>query len=179
MEDSGKKPGTSVDAQNPPGTSIVVVKNPVAKDGSVTYREVLKDEHGKFIKKVKPLPATIEFVRSRRKRLLQPNADGVTADMQIMNELLQIINTPIECDRQGLPDAKFAMAKVKAAETVWLYTLGKPSPSEQEMDLLKHNGVKIVIVQPPDLMHSEITEEIKEEKTQPSFADVLSIKTNK
>jgi len=171
MADSEQKPSL------PEGVVALTIRNPIAKDGSVTYREVLKDKAGKFIKKAKPLIPTTDFVRSRRKRLAQ-TTDGITADMQIMNELLAIVNTPIERDKTGVPDAKFAMAKVKAAETIWLYTLGKPSPSEQEMDLLRHDGVKIVIVQPPDLMHGEITEETKPEKLKPSFADILDIHTN-
>jgi len=60
----------------PPGTSLVVLKNPPKKDGTITTREQIKDEKGKFIKKVKPLIPTVEFVRARRKRLAQVRSDG-------------------------------------------------------------------------------------------------------
>jgi len=183
-ENSEKKPAPQAASQNPPGTTSITVRNPLGKDGVQTYREVLKDKDGKFIKKARPPIPVIDFVRAGRKRLAQIRKDqktfnDVTEDMSIVEELLAIIHTPIEYDQKtGLPDSKFAGVKVQAADTLWLHFKGKPSTSEQDLEALKHDGIKVVIVQPPDLMHSEITEEKKEEKKVPSFANVLDVKTN-
>ena len=169
----------SVKPKLPEGTVAITVRNPLGKDGTQTFREVLKDAQGKFLKKARPPIPVIDFVKAGRKRLAQiREGTGQTEDMCIFDELLDIIHTPIERDKQGLPDAKFAMAKAKCVETLFLFYKGKPATAESDLEALKHDGVKIVIVQPPDLMHSEITEEKKEEKKVPSFANVLDVKTN-
>ncbi len=164
----------------PPGTSLVVVRNQPNKDGVVTSREMLKDSKGKFVKKIKPLLPTIEFVRARRKRLAQVNKDGITEDMAIINELIDIIHAPICVDaKSGLPDAKMAMAKIKAVEVLWLFTNGKPAPSEQELDKLQTQPVRVIMVNAPQLMHPDIQEEKQQEtKTKPAFAEAEVITQN-
>jgi hypothetical protein len=50
------------------------------------------------------------------------------------------------------------MAKVKAAETIWLFTGGKPDPSEREMNKLETQPVRVVVIQSPQLMHPEVVD---------------------
>ena len=162
--------------QNPAGTTSMVI---VKKDG--TKRTLLKGADGKFARGPKPIIPSAEFIAKRRKRMLRTNDSGLTEDMAIVEELLDIIHTPIEADaKSGLPDAKFAMAKVKAAETIWLYTFGKPDPSEREMDKLERQPIAAYFIQAPSLANPEIVDGDKpvEKPKQPTFADVLDVKTN-
>jgi hypothetical protein len=113
--------------------------------------------------------------------MMKMNDRGLTEDMAIVEELLAIVHTPIEADRKsGLPDAKFAMAKVKAAETLWLFTGGKPDPSEREMDKLERQPIAAYFVQAPALMNPEIVDGDKpsDKPKQPVFAEVLGVKEN-
>lgn len=178
--DSETKDQTQAVPNLPPGTSLVAVRNQPNKDGVVTSREMLKDTKGRFVKKPKPLLPTVEFVRARRKRLAQVNADGISEDMAIIEELISIIHAPIETDsKSGLPDAKMALAKIKAIEVLWLYTNGKPAPSEQELDKLTTQPVRVIMVNAPQLMHPDVQEEKKpEQKTKPSFVDAEVISQN-
>lgn len=174
MSDSEEKNKTP--QENPAGTTKLVI---VRKDG--TLRELLKGADGKFARKPRPLIPTEEFIRARRKRMMKTNGQGLTEDIAIVEELLDIIHTPIEADtKSGLPDAKFAMAKVKAAETLWLFTGGKPDPSEREMNKLERQPISAYFIQAPSLANPEIVDGDKpvEKPKQPSFADVLDVKTN-
>lgn len=178
MADSESKDNTQV--ENPSGSTAITVaiKNPPNKDGVVTVREVQKDNKGRFLKKPKPLIPTIEFVRARRKKLTQMRSEGVTEDMAIFQELLDIIHCPLPCDpKTGMPDAKMAMVKVKAAEVVWLYSQGKPAPSEQELDKLQTQPVRVIMVTAPTGVKP--MEEKPQEKTKPSFIDAEVIQQNK
>lgn len=178
--DSEEKDQPQAVPNTPPGTSLVVVRNQPNKEGVVTTREMLKDSKGKFVKKVKPLLPTIEFVRARRKRLAQINEDGISEDLAIIEELISIIHAPIETDaKSGLPDAKMAMAKIKAIEVLWLFSNGKPAPSEQELDKLTTQPVRVIMVNAPQLMHPDVQEEKQQEsKTKPAFAEAEVIAQN-
>ena len=155
MADSEEKDKPQADLKPlPEGTSLIVVRT---KEG--TTRELLKKANGQFARKPKPLIPTEEFTRQRRKRMMRINSAGLTEDMAIVEELLDIIHTPIKADtKSGLPDAKYAMAKVKAAETIWLFTGGKPDPSEREMNKLETQPVRVVVIQSPQLMHPEVVD---------------------
>ena len=155
MADSEEKDKPQADLKPlPEGTSLIVVRT---KEG--TTRELLKKANGQFARKPKPLIPTEEFTRQRRKRMMRINSDGLTEDMAIVEELLDIIHTPIKADtKSGLPDAKYAMAKVKAAETIWLFTGGKPDPAEREMNKLETQPVRVVVIQSPQLMHPEVVD---------------------
>lgn len=184
MADSVEKDTTQAGTENPSGITTIVVRNPINKDGIVTVREVQKNKEGRFLAKPKPLYPTIEFVRSRRKRLTQIRKDtgrfdGIQENLAIIEELLELIHMPIEYGKDGLPDAKHMMAKTKAAEVILLYTEGKPAPSEQEMEKLQTQPVRVIMVTAPPLMHPEIREEKpREEKTKPSFIDAEVVQQN-
>lgn len=179
MADSEEKDKTQAGTENPSGVTTLVVRNP---DG-ITSREVQKDSKGRFLKKVKPLIPTIEYVRARRKRLASIRKDtgrfdGMSEDASLIEELLEIIHMPIEFDKKtGLPDAKHMSAKIQAAELINLITWGKPAPSDQEMDKLTTQPVRVVIVTSPQLMHPEVREPQKlTDKTKPSFIDAEIVK---
>jgi hypothetical protein len=150
----------------PPGTSLVIV--PTAQGG---VREMIRNEKGHFVKKPKPLIPTVEFTRAERKKLnsVRADKDGMTEYMVAFTNLLRI------AQHEGT-DAKEMMAAVKAFEVLRTSALGKPAPSEQEMDKLQTQAVKVIVVQAP----SDIKpmEQRPPEPKQPSFATVIDVKTN-
>lgn len=154
----------------PEGTSLVVVRT---KEGGT--REMLRNEKGTFVKKPKPLIPTLEFTRSERKKLntVRSDKEGLTEYMVAFMNLLRIA-------QHVSTDAKEMMASVKAFEILRLSALGKPDPSEREMDKLTNQPVKTIIIQMPQLMNSEVVDDSKKaaEKKQPSFAEVTGVITN-
>ncbi|MGA7854808.1 MAG: hypothetical protein WCA15_15890 [Candidatus Acidiferrales bacterium] len=172
-EDSKDKP--QQDSQNPAGTTSIMVAN---QHGHL--REMQKDEKGRFIAKKKPLIPTIEFLRGRRKRLMQVK-NNMTESMSIFEELLTLAHMEIPTDpKTGMPDAKWGNVKVQAIELIHLLSEGKHATSEQDLDRLTTQDVKTIIVVAPSLMHPEVIDADKsvEKKTQPTFAEVTDIKTN-
>ena len=173
MADSEKEPKPLPASQE--GVTSLVVRNPKDKDGVVTTREALKNTKGQFVKKPKPLLPTVEFTRAERKALnaASPTKEGLTEYMHAFMNLVRIAQNEDS-------DPKAMMAAVKAFEVLRTSALGKPAPSEQELDKITNQPVKTIIIQAPQLMHPEIIDgdKPKEEKKQPSFAEVLDVKTN-
>lgn len=148
----------------------LMVRNP---DG-VTVSERLKDEKGRFVKKPKPLIPTVEFTRAERKKL-----NSVRQDKEGMTEYMVAFMNLVRIAQNEDSDPKAMMAAVKAFEVIRQSALGKYAPSDQELDRLKTQDVKVVVIQAPQLMHPDIIEEQpKQLKDKPSFADVEVISTN-
>ena len=168
MADSGNE----IKPPLPEGVTSLMVRNP---DG-VTVSERLKNAKGQFVKKPKPLIPTVEFIRARRKRLAQVReSDGLTEDMAIVNELVEAMHIPILYDEKtGLPDSKMVMAKAKVAETLWLYTHGKPATSEQDLEKFTVQPFRVVYMENPEGVKP--MEERPPEKKQPAFIDGVVIK---
>ena len=175
MSDSAKKETQTGD--NPSGVTSITITN----QHGATYA-VQKGAGGRFVAKKKPLIPTVEFVRARRKRLMKIREDnGLTEDQSILNELIEIVNAPVAVDaKSGLPDAKHMMAKIKAAEVIWLYTGGKPDPSERELEKLERQAVTTIFVPVPQIMNPDTVDgdKHKDEKKQPTFAEVTGVITN-
>jgi hypothetical protein len=169
MPDSAAKNQTQAES-TPPETSLVIVKT---KEGGT--REMIRTKGGTFAKKPRPLLPTIEFTRAERKFLNQASEtkEGLTEYMHAFMNLVHI------AQYEG-NDPKGMMAAVKAFEVVRLSALGKPAPSEQELDKLTNQPVKTIIVVAPALMHPDIVDDTKKltEKTQPSFVDAVVIQQN-
>ena len=68
-------------------------------------------------------------------------------------------------------DAKLAMAATQAFKELMLRAHGMPSKSDEELDALKKEGVKIVVIAPPEMVNKEIVAETTREKLVPSFID--------
>ena len=173
MADSEKEPKPLPSLQE--GVTSLVVRNPKDKDGVVTTREALKNTKGQFVKKPKPLLPTVEFTRAERKLLNSASAtkEGLTEYMHAFMNLVRIAQNEDS-------DPKAMMAAVKAFEVLRTSALGKPAPSEQELDKITNQPVKTIIVVAPSLMHTEVVEEKPktQKKELPSFAEVLDIKTD-
>jgi hypothetical protein len=169
MPDSVAKDKTQAES-TPPETSLVIVKT---KEGGT--REMVRTKGGTFAKKPKPLLPTIEFTRAERKLLnsASPTKEGLTEYMHAFLNIVRIAQNDSD-------DPKAMMAAVKAFEIMRLSALGKPAPSEQELDKLTNQPVKTIIVVSPELMHPQVVDESKKlaEKTQPSFVDAVVIQQN-
>ena len=154
----------------PEGTSLVVVRT---KEGGT--RELLRSGKGTFVKKPKPLIPTIEFTRRERKIL-----NTVRSDREGLNEYEVAFMNILRIAQNSDNDPKAMMAAVKAFEILRTSALGKPAPSEQELDKLTNQPVRTIVVVSPELMHPQLVDESKKaaEKTQPSFVDAVVIQQN-
>jgi hypothetical protein len=155
-------------AEKPSEAIVVLVKN---TNGSL--RESLRTPNGTFAKKPKPLIPTIEFTRKERKIL-----NTVRSDKDGLNEYEVAFMNLVRIAQNTDPDPKAMMAAVKAFEVIRTSALGKPAPSEQELDKLTTQPVRVVVIQSPQLMHPEVQEEKPRETLRPSFAEVVDIQTN-
>ena len=165
-----------VSEDKPKGPLELVVRN---VDGK-TFSTRLKDpKTGHFMKKLRPMPSAKELVRVGRQLLTSAEVgpDGkmirgaTTRHRKIFDNLVRIATLETK-------DPKALMAVIKAAELVYLRFYGKPSASDEEIEALKTHGVKIVIVQPPELRNNEATKEKAKETLKPSFVDAEVISTN-
>jgi hypothetical protein len=156
----------------PEGVTTLVVAN---QHGAL--REVQKDAKGRFLKKAKPLVPTIEFTRKERKILCSPCEDK---DWEGMAEHEAAFRNVLRIAKHKSTDAKEMMAAVKAYEIVMRRALGKEATAEQDLDRLEKQAVTAIFVQAPQIMNPELVDadKAKEEKKQPSFAEVTGVITN-
>ena len=168
--DSKEQPQAALPMVPPEGTSLVIVKT---KEGGT--RELLRSGKGTFVKKPKPLIPTLEFTRRERKIL-----NTVRSDKEGLNEYEVAFMNILRIAQNSDNDPKAMMAAVKAFEILRTSALGKPAPSEQELDKLTNQPVRTIVVVSPELMHPQLVDESKKaaEKTQPSFVDAVVIQQN-
>jgi hypothetical protein len=131
-----------------------------------------KDAQGKWLKKVKPLIPTVEFTRAERKFLNKARADGKTEYMAVFENMVRIAQYDGD-------DAKMRGAAVCAYKELRLSALGKPATSEVDMDKLQSQPFTYVLANAP-VLPTEVVDgdKPKQEKKQPSFAEVVSIKND-
>jgi hypothetical protein len=181
MDDSTNKPEPPVRTQNlPEGVTAIIVKNPLTKDQKQTYREMLKGADGKFKKKERPLPSSIEATRTVRNYVMKPKEGQTKSELLKMTEnMVDIANNRDVNPKTGLRDPKMAGVAVQAYEKVMERAFGKLPIADIDRDSLKYEGPTLIVMPQVEIMHSKVIEETKEEKDrQPIFADVVSIKTN-
>ena len=158
-------------------------------------RVVLRGEGGKFQKKKKSMPKTEEITRYMRELLNKAEAgpDGKVvsgsktrfrrmfdnifniAAADPMQLVMDKLGNVLINNETGKPytyfDAKCAMSSTQAFKELMLRVYGMPSKSDEEIDALKKEGVKIVIIAPPEMVNKEIVAETAREKLVPSFID--------
>jgi hypothetical protein len=164
----------------PTGPLEIVVKN---NNGTLGTR--LKDpKTGKFLKKPKPMPDAKEVTRLMRTLLnsAEGELDSATGKVRVVKgtktRFRKMFDNMIRIASNEDNDPKAMMAAVKAFEVVALRALGKPSASDEELEALKVSGVKVVIIQPPELQHREVLEERSHDKLTPSFIEAEVVHTN-
>ncbi len=178
-----------------PVESVEIVKH---QGNAEHLTKRIRGEKGKFVKQKKTMPKSEDMTRLIRNLLAQPMAgpDGemrkgdITRARMILDNIVQIAsNDPngILLDKFGKPimlkrqdgseypatvfDAKAAMASNQAFKELWLRAYGMPSKSDEELEAQKAHGVKIVILQHPEMMNKEVVEDKPKEQLKPAFID--------
>lgn len=171
MSDSVEEKPTS----EKPTTTAIVVRN---SDG-ITFSTRIKDEKGRFQKKEKAMPSTKDLKRWGRSLLNRAEAGpdgkpvkGKQSRQRVMFDRLYEIAT------KDVDDPKAWMAQIKATELLYLMFHGKFSPGDEEIEALKVSGVKFVVIQPPELVHKEKEEGIREQPEKPAFLDAEVVQQN-
>jgi hypothetical protein len=164
MADS--KDETKAGTENPPEVTTLTI----TRYGKPYTQQ--KDVQGKWLKKVKPLIPTVEFTRAERKALSKVRESGMTVYMEIFMNMVEIASYDGD-------DPKLRMAAVQAFEKLRLSALGKPATSEVDMDKLQSQPFTYVLANAP-VLPTEVVDgdKPKQEKKQPSFAEVVSIKND-
>lgn len=188
MEDSEVK--TEEQPVEKPAVSIEMVHH----KGTEHLSKRMRGEGGKFVKQPKSLPKTLDVTRLLRNLLSQPLADengkmikgGATrlrkmfdniftiATLEPAQPLFDKFGNPF-VDEEGKPilvkDAKIAMASVQAFKELMLRAYGMPTKSDEEMEAMKTQAVKVVILQHPELMDKTVYEEKTKEELKPNFIE--------
>jgi len=184
MEETQGTPETPEKRKEP--TAIVV------RNGS-TFTTRLKDEHGRFISRKKnKFTDAKELKKAMHKVFTSAEADvhgnlikGGKAKWQKVLEAL-IDTASYVGDEVALEDGttkvvkdpKLAMAQVQAAKLLIQQFIGKEPVAPEEIDAMKTAGIKVVVVQAPELMNKESQPERKEHPTVPSFLEAEVIQQN-
>jgi|GEM_PF-5081682 len=189
MEDSEIKIEEKAGEEKTPAVSIEMVHHL----GTEHLSKRMRGENGKFVKQPKTLPKSLDVTRLLRNLLNQPLADadgkmvrgGATRLRKMFDNIFTIATLDPEqpvLDKfgnivyvDGKPltqkDAKIAMASVQAFKELMLRAYGMPSKSDEELESMKTQAVKVVILQHPDMMDKNIYEEKPRETLKPAFID--------
>lgn len=189
MEDSEAKIEGNAGEEKTPAVSIEMVRHL----GTENLSKRIRGEGGKFVKQPKTMPKSLDVTRILRNLLNQPltDADGkmVRGGATRLRKMFDNIFTIASMDPEqpvfdkfgnlvyvdGKPltqkDAKIAMASVQAFKELMLRAYGMPSKSDEEMDALKTQAVKVVILQHPDMMDKKVYEEKPRETLVPAFIE--------
>src|ERR1035437_3610865 len=192
-EDSVEK--TSEQPVSKPAESVEMVRN----NSKLSKR--IRGEGGKFQKQPKTMPKSEDMTRYLRNVLnrAEANEDGtitkgsksriskmtnniiknaeMNAERPVFDKLGNIV-----LDEEGrvvtAVDPKVMMASAQNYKEIMLRAYGTPQKSDEEINALKTQTVKVVILQHPELMDKTVYEEKPKPKLEPAFAEVLDVKTN-
>lgn len=178
MEDSAQDTGTQAYENTPvkPEKSEEII----IRQGEPT--KIIRGSGGKFQRQPKALPSSREFTRVTRNYMLNMEVGkdgkmlkGSQTKYQMMVENLICIargvDTVLPNGDTVARDSKADMAAAQAFKIVTERGLGQPPKSEEELDLLKTQGVKIVVISPPALMNRLMVEEKPTKVLSPVFIE--------
>jgi hypothetical protein len=182
-ETKDQKPGPKV-----PAITTELIKMP---SGELVTKN--RGEGGKFVKKARTMPKSLDVTRLLRNLLNQPMAgeDGkmrkgdITRMRKMFDNIFTIASMSPEqpvFDKLGnlvyvdgkpltVKDAKIAMASTQAFKELMLRAYGMPSKSDEEIDALKTQSVKIVLLQYPEMMDKTVVEDKPREALKPAFIE--------
>lgn len=155
--------------------------------------KIVRGEGGKFKKQQKSMPKTQDVTRLLRNLMLQPAAPNGKLGKESRSRIRAIFDNIYDIavmspeqpvldkfgnlvlDKDGnivtVKDAKIAMAAVQAFKELGARIYGAPSKSEEELDAMKKDGVKIVVIAPPEMMNRDVVEEKPREQLEPKFIE--------
>jgi hypothetical protein len=183
MEDSvEKKPSENPEAK-PQGTSVEMVRHM----GTDKLSKRIRGEGGKFVKQPKTMPKSEDMTRYIRNVLnrAEANEDGVItkgSKSRISRMISNIIKNaemdaeqPVydKCGNQTgtAVDPKIMMASAQNFKEIMLRGYGAPSKSDEELNAMKTQSVKVIVLSHPELMDKTVVEDKPHEKPVPAFID--------
>ncbi len=188
MEDSVEKKPEQPRTPKAPAESIEMVRN----NSKLSKR--IRGEGGKFVKQPKTMPKSEDMTRYIRNVLnrAEANEDGVITrgSKSIISRMVKNItkNAMMDAERPIFDndgnqvgtsvDPKIMMASSQNFKEIMLRGYGTPSKSDEELNAMKTQTVKVLILKHPELMDKTVYEEKPRLKLEPAFAEVLDIKTN-
>src|ERR1035437_94553 len=195
MEDSVEK--TSEQPVSKPAESVEIVHHM----GGDKLTKRIRGEGGKFVRQPKTMPKSEDMTRYLRNVLnrAEANEDGTITKgsksriSKAFNNVLKNAEMPAEqpmrdklgnqlFNKNGSPimivDPKIMMASAQNLKEAMLISYGTPKKSDEELNAMKTQTVKVVILQHPELMDKTVYKEKPRPKLEPAFAEVLDVKTN-
>ena len=189
MEDSVEKtpeqPGTKA-----PVESVEMVRH----NGKVKLTKRIRGEKGQFVKQPKTMAKSEDTTRYLRNVLNSAECEAggkITQKSRshIRKMTLNIIkNAEMDAERPifdklgklvrdgdgkivTVVDPKIMMASAQNYKEIMLRAYGAPSKSDEELNAMKMQSVKIVIIQHPEMMDKVVVEDKPHEKPVPAFLD--------
>src|SRR5271157_2313134 len=149
--------------------------------GNVTVK-IMRGEGGKFKRQPKAMPSSKEFTRLTRNYMLSMEVGKDGKISKGSKSKYEQMCENIICIARRIPtvlpngdtikrDAKEDMAAVQAYKVITDRGLGQLPKSEEEIEAMQTQGVKMVIVLPPEMVNKEVIEEKPREKLVPSFIE--------
>ena len=185
-DDSVEKP--SEQPVSKPAESVEMVRN----NSKLSKR--IRGEGGKFVKQPKTMPKSEDMTRYLRNVLnrAEANEDGTitkgsksriskmtnniikNAEMDAERPLIDKLGN-LRLDEEGkvikVVDPKVMMASAQSYKEIMLRAYGAPGKSDEELNAMKTQTVKIVIMQHPEMMDKTVVEDKPHEKPVPAFID--------
>ena len=189
MEDSVEKtpeqPGTKA-----PVESVEMVRH----NGKVALTKRIRGEKGQFVKQPKTMPKSEDVTRFLRNILNSAEGEAggkITQKSRshIRKIALNIIkNAEMDAEqplrdklgnlvRDGdgkivtVVDPKIMMASAQNTKELMLRAYGAPSKSDEELNAMKMQSVKVVILQHPEMMDKNVVVDRPHEAPVPTFID--------
>jgi hypothetical protein len=159
----------------------------VRHQGTEKLTKRIRGEGGKFVKQPKNMPKSEDMTRYLRNLLnrAEANEDGVITKgsksriSKVVNRIIKNAEMDPEqpvYDKFGnishtAIDPKIMMASAQSFKEIMLRAYGAPSKSDEELNAMKLQTVKVIILQHPELMDKNVYEEKPKEKLEPKFID--------
>jgi hypothetical protein len=147
----------------------------------------IRGEDGKYKKQPKTMPKSEDMTRYIRNVLnrAEANEDGVITkgSKSIINRMVKNItkNAMMDAeqpvyDKMGnqvgtTVDPKIMMAAAQNFKEIMLRGYGAPSKSDEELNAMKTQSVKVIVLSHPELMDKNVYEEKPRPKLEPAFID--------
>ena len=185
-------------AEKPSGLPVEkpAIREEIIKRPTGEFVTMNRGAGGQFVKKARTMPKSFDVTRLMRTLLSTPvaNSDGKmdkgakTRFVKMFESVYTIVTTdpnqPVR-DKLGnvmydsetgkpvtMYDAKIAMASIQGFKELMLRAYGMPSKSDEEMDAMKTQGVKIVVITPPaEMMNQTVKEDKPRERLVPAFIE--------
>lgn len=155
--------------EQPAESTELVVRN---ADGK-TFSTRIKGKDGKFMRKGKGMPSSQQMTKLGRK-ILTKRITLEDGNITTVFEHMTWWMTEIARGTAG-NDPKEHMAAVQAYKVVLERLVGKIPPSDEELEALQTGGVKVLIIQPPQLMNNDL----KKDSEEPKFIPAEIVEENK